>query len=132
MKQLAPIICVCFGVLIANGACAEDVALSLEFFADEIQTSELVEGRLTASITNVSNDLIRNVNLRPDGIANLGFSREVLQFGRLHAGETVAVTQLIHAPISFFEQVEPTNWRLDFDRSDGEHRQLLLVDDPSP
>lgn len=108
---------------------ANDVIVSVAFDAHENISDELVGGTMTAEVINLTGGAIRNVNLRPDGATDVAISKEVLQFGMLENGDSGIVNQSFHTTQASIDAGNPTSWRLDFDRADGSHKQLIVTAD---
>jgi hypothetical protein len=110
-----------------GGVFANDVIVTVDFDAHEAISDELVGGTMTAEVVNLTGGSIRNVNLRPDGSTGMAISNEVMQFGLLVDGDSRVVRYPFQATQESIDAGNPTNWRLDFDKADGSHEQLIVT-----
>jgi hypothetical protein len=88
-----------------------------------------VTGSISAEVVNVTGTDIHNVNLRMVNAGEISVDRGLLQFGKIPNGELRAMTRSFHAQQTYIDSPEPILWYLDYDDSDGVHRQLTIFDD---
>jgi len=126
MKKFLQIYILFLSLTAAACASADDVFVTVTFDVHEDISAELVGGTMTAQVMNLTGGAIRNVNLRREDARELAVSKEVLQFGRLENGDSGVINQPFHAAQASIDVGNPTTWRLDFDKSDGSHKQLIV------
>lgn len=110
-------------------AVASEVAVTINFSDFESLSDELVSGVMTVEVENFTDSSISNVYLRGDNSREISMSADVLQFGILDGGGVGVVSTPIHTSNELIDTSSPTLWRLDYDKTNGEHRQIIVTVD---